>query len=107
MEKELLNKNDLDRIISRIAYEIIERNRGCENLYLTGIYKGGVPIAKRLANKIKTIEDVFVPIANLDIALYRDDLNIRKNHPLVRKTDIPFDITDKKIVLVEKSKGLI
>jgi pyrimidine operon attenuation protein/uracil phosphoribosyltransferase len=99
--KELLNKKDMERIISRIAHEIIEKNKGTENLCIVGIQRGGVHLAKRLANRIKDIENADITVGSLDISLYRDDIGIRKEQPIVRKTDIPCDITDKKIVLVD------
>lgn len=101
MTKELLNKKDIDRVISRIAHEIIEKNKGIENICLVGIQRGGVHIAKRLANRIKDIENVDIIVGSLDISLYRDDIGIRKEQPVVRKTEMPCDITDKKIVLVD------
>jgi pyrimidine operon attenuation protein/uracil phosphoribosyltransferase len=66
-----------------------------------GIQRGGVHLARRLAARIKVIEGVEVPMGSLDITLYRDDISLRKKHPVVRKTDIPFDINDKVIVLVD------
>jgi pyrimidine operon attenuation protein/uracil phosphoribosyltransferase len=101
MAKELLNKKDMERIISRIAHEIIEKNKGTENLCIVGIQRGGVHLAKRLANRIKNIENVDITVGSLDISLYRDDIGIRKEQPVVRMTEIPCDITDKKIVLVD------
>ncbi|MBI4690547.1 MAG: bifunctional pyr operon transcriptional regulator/uracil phosphoribosyltransferase PyrR [Nitrospirae bacterium] len=99
--KELLNKKDIDRILSRMAHEILERNKGIKDLCLVGIQRGGVHLAKRLSKKIKEIEGKDMPIGSLDIAFYRDDLNIRKEQPAVRKTDVPCEITDKKVVLVD------
>ncbi len=99
--KELLNKKDISRVISRIAHEIIEKNKGTENLCLVGIQRGGVHLARRLSERIKTIENVDIAVGSLDISLYRDDIGMRKEQPVVRKTDIPCDITDKKIVLVD------
>ncbi len=101
MTKELLNKKDIDRILSRIAHEVIEKNKGVEGLCLVGIQRGGVALAKRLANKIKAIEGVDIPVGSLDISLYRDDLKTHRPLPVLRKTDIPFDITDQKIVLID------
>ena len=101
MRKELLNKTDIDRTLTRIAHEIIEKNKGTERLCLVGIQRGGVHLARRLASKIKEIEKKEIPVGSLDIALYRDDLNIRKKQPVVRKTEIPFEVTDLKIVLVD------
>lgn len=101
MAKELITKKDISRILSRIAHELIEKNKGTENLCLVGIHRGGVYLAKRIALKIKSIENVDIPVGSLDISLYRDDIGLRKEHPIVRKTDIPFDIADKKVVLVD------
>lgn len=99
--KELLNKKDIERILSRIAHEIVEKNKGTENLCLIGIQRGGVYLAKRLAMKINNIEGADIPVGSLDISLYRDDLGMRKNHPVVRRTDIPCDISGKGIILVD------
>lgn len=101
MVKELLNKKDIDRILSRMAHEVIEKNKGSENLCLVGIQRGGVHLAKRLASKIEAIEQVTIPVGSLDISLYRDDIGRRLGHPVVRKTEIPWDITDIKMVLVD------
>ncbi|MBF0464493.1 MAG: bifunctional pyr operon transcriptional regulator/uracil phosphoribosyltransferase PyrR [Nitrospirae bacterium] len=101
MKRELLTKQDITRILLRIAHEIAERNKGCEGLCLVGIQRGGVDLAKRLAEAIKNIENTVVPVAALDISFYRDDLNIKKTHPIVKKTEMPFDINNKKIVLVD------
>jgi pyrimidine operon attenuation protein/uracil phosphoribosyltransferase len=101
MTKELLNKQDIDRILSRIAHEIIEKNKGPEKICLVGIQRGGVHLARRIASKIAAIEGVIVPVGSLDISLYRDDISLRKKHPVVRKTEIPFDISEKVIVLVD------
>lgn len=100
MQKELLNKTEIDRALVRIAHEIIERSKGVKDLCLIGIQRGGVHIAKRLAKKISEIEKTDVPVGTLDITFYRDDINIRKQHT-VSKTEIPFDLTGKKVVLVD------
>jgi pyrimidine operon attenuation protein / uracil phosphoribosyltransferase len=101
MTKELMNNKDIDRAITRMAHEIIEKNKGIEGLCLVGIQRGGVYLAQRLAAKINQIEKKEIPAGLLDIAFYRDDLNIRKEQPLVRRTEIAFEITDLKIVLVD------
>jgi len=101
MTKEFLNKKDIDRILARIAHEIIEMNKGSESLGLVGIQRGGVHLAQRLASKIKAIDEADIPVGSLDIALYRDDIGLRKEHPIVRRTSISFDITDMKIILVD------
>src|SRR4030042_6592242 len=101
MTKELMNKNDIERALTRIAHEIIEKNKGTEKLCLVGIQRGGVHLAKRLASKIKLIEKKDIPVGSLDIPFYRDDLNIRKEQPVVRRTEVSFEVTDLKIILVD------
>lgn len=101
MTKELMNGKDIDRALTRIAHEIIEKNKGIERLCLVGIQRGGVHLAKRIASKISQIEQKEIPVGLLDIAFYRDDLNIRKNQPVVRRTEVHFEITDMKIILVD------
>jgi len=84
-----------------MAHEILERNKGAKGLCLVGIQRGGVHLAKRLAHKIKEIENKDVPVGSLDIAFYRDDLSIRKEQPVVRRTEVPCELTDQKVVLVD------
>lgn len=100
-EKVLMDGKDMDRAISRIAHEIIENNRGVKNVCLIGIQRGGVHIAKRLAARIHRIEGQKVCVGTLDIAMYRDDIDIRDEQPAIRETDVPFEINDKVIVLVD------
>src|SRR6187431_2322910 len=97
---------DADRVgrsLMRIAHEILERNRGAENLALIGIRARGVPIAERLAANIKAAGGPDVPTGSLDITLYRDDLMRHQvgPRPIMRRTDIPFSIDDKTIILVD------
>lgn len=101
MIKELLDKKDIERAITRMAHEIIEKNRGISNLCLVGIQRGGVHIAGRLAVKLKEIEGRDIPVGTLDIALYRDDINVRKEQPVVRRTQVPCEINNKRVVLVD------
>jgi len=101
MPKELMNKKDIDRALTRMAHEIIEKNKGIENICLVGIHRGGVHLAKRLASRINQIEKKEIPVGSLDIAFYRDDLSIRKEQPVVRRTEVPFEVTDLKIILVD------
>lgn len=101
MIKELLNRKDIDRVLSRMAHEIIERNKGAERLGLIGIQRGGVHLARRLSERIRTIDGITVPVGILDITLYRDDIGMRKEQPVVRRTEIQFDINDLKTVLVD------
>ncbi|MBQ8080382.1 MAG: bifunctional pyr operon transcriptional regulator/uracil phosphoribosyltransferase PyrR [Clostridia bacterium] len=85
----------------RISHEIIERNDGCENVCLIGIRRRGEPLARKIAENISQIEHCPVPIGVLDITLYRDDLTRIDDLPQVNRSDIPFDITGKRIVLVD------
>jgi pyrimidine operon attenuation protein / uracil phosphoribosyltransferase len=101
MPKELLDKEDIERAITRMAHEIIERNKGVRSLCLVGIQRGGVHLAKRLAAKLKEIEGKGIPVGTLDIALYRDDISVRKEQPVVRRTQVPCEINNKKVVLVD------
>ncbi|MCL4464620.1 MAG: bifunctional pyr operon transcriptional regulator/uracil phosphoribosyltransferase PyrR [Chloroflexi bacterium] len=99
-EKVLLTAVEMRRALVRIAHEILERNRGAENLILIGIRSRGVPLARRLASVIKGLEGVDVPQGELDITLYRDDLG-RKELAVVRGTDIPTGVDGRRIVLVD------
>ncbi len=100
MPKKLLDKKEINRALTRISHEIIERSKGGEDLCLVGIQRGGVYIAERLARKISEAEKTEVPLGSLDIAFYRDDLRIRAQ-PVVRRTEIDFDVTGKNVVLVD------
>ena len=93
----------MSRSLARIAHEILERNRGVEELALVGIRTRGVPLARRLAHGIAEINRIEVPTGALDITLYRDDLmrHAVGAQPLVRRTEIPFSIDDKRILLVD------
>ncbi len=99
--RTVLDAQEINRALTRVAHELIEKNHGIANVALVGIRTGGVYLAKRLAKKLQEIEGTAVPVGELDITLYRDDLNARKEHPVLRKTDIPFDITDLKVILVD------
>jgi len=97
----ILDKAGIDRAMTRIAHEILEKNRGAKDLVLVGIQRGGVHLAKRLVAKIKEIEGVEPPVGSLDITMYRDDLTTRKSQPVPQATDISFDIQDRSMVLVD------
>src|SRR3990172_47014 len=98
-----MDADRMGRTLTRIAHEILERNRGVEELGLVGIRTRGVPIARRLARAIAEITKYEVPTGALDITLYRDDLmrHAVGPQPVVRSTEIPFSIDDKKILLVD------
>lgn len=98
---QLMNGEAMARSLKRIAHEILERNRGSDGLCLVGIYSRGVPIARRLAENIKEIEGREVPCGTLNITLYRDDVGGLTDMPLLMDSYIPFDVKDKKIVMVD------
>ena len=99
----VMDAERMSRSLARIAHEILERNRGVEDLALVGIRTRGVPIAKRLARAIHEINGHDVPTGALDITMYRDDLmrHAVGPQPVIRKTEIPFSIDDKHILLVD------
>jgi pyrimidine operon attenuation protein / uracil phosphoribosyltransferase len=99
----VLDAQRISRSLARIAHEILERNRGLEELALVGIRTRGVPLAKRLAKAIQEIQSHEIPTGALDITLYRDDLmrTAVGAQPVIRRTEIPFSIDDKRILLVD------
>lgn len=101
LKKKLVDADGIRRALTRIAHEIVEKNKGTEKLVIIGIRTRGVPLAKRLAEKIKDFEGVNIPVGILDITLYRDDLSMVAQQPIVHKTEIPFDISGKKVILVD------
>jgi pyrimidine operon attenuation protein/uracil phosphoribosyltransferase len=98
-----MDADRMARALTRIAHEILERNRGTNDLALVGIRTRGVPLARRIAHSLKDINQTEVPTGALDITLYRDDLmrHAVGPQPLVRRTEIPFSIDDKRILLVD------
>jgi len=99
--KVIMTDDDVRRALTRIAHEVIEHNKGVRQLVLVGMRTRGVPLAKRLAAKLDEFEGVQVPVGELDITLYRDDIGMRTVQPLVGSTAIPTDISNKTIVLVD------
>ena len=97
----IMDADGIRRALIRIAHEITEKNRGVENVALVGIRTRGVPLAARIAEEIRKIENVEVPVGSLDITLYRDDLTTMGYNPVIHGTEIDFDITGKHIVLVD------
>ncbi len=98
---QIMDERAMARAIARIAHEIVERNQGTEDLVLVGIRKRGVPLAKRIQQKLKEYEGADVPLGVLDITLYRDDLQQIGPAPVVRSSELPVDITGKIVVLVD------
>ena len=102
MDKTVLMDNEgIRRALTRIAHEIVEKNKGVDNIVLVGIRTRGVPIAERLSENIEKIEGKKPPVGVLDITLYRDDLSTLAYQPIVRPTELPVDITGKIVVLVD------
>lgn len=94
----IMDENSVSRAIARISYEIIERNKGTENLCFVGILSRGVYIAERIAGKLMELEGVPTEVGSLDITAYRDDEKYSEN---VDRTDIPFDVRDKRVIIVD------
>jgi pyrimidine operon attenuation protein/uracil phosphoribosyltransferase len=96
--KIILSGEEIRRALTRIAHEIVERNKGCENLVFIGMLTRGIPLARRLVSQIKEFEHVEVPVGELDIRPYRDDLS---SSELPHSSNIPVDISSKYVVLVD------
>ncbi|MCH8993951.1 MAG: bifunctional pyr operon transcriptional regulator/uracil phosphoribosyltransferase PyrR [Chloroflexi bacterium] len=97
----LMSPDDVRRAIVRIAHEIVEQNQGCGELMLVGMRTRGVPLAQRLAATIREFEGEEVPVGALDIGLYRDDLPARGTRIEIKPSELPQDIADKRVVLVD------
>lgn len=100
-ETKIMDKESIRRALIRIAHEIVEKNKGIQDVCLVGIRARGAPLAERLNNCIKKIEGQSLPVGILDITLYRDDLTLVSTQPVVHETLIDFDISDKRIILVD------
>src|SRR5687767_3114974 len=103
MPTVVMDADRIGRTLTRIAHEIVERNKGVEDLALVGVRTRGVPIARRIARSLREITGHDVPTGALDITLYRDDLmrNAVGPQPVVRRTEIPFSIDNRRILLVD------
>ena len=97
----IMDAQAMGRAVQRIGYEIVERNKGTENVVLIGIQRRGVPLSQRIAGHIDRVEGTTVPVGCLDITFYRDDLSLLSEHPVLNGTDIPFVITGRDVVLVD------
>lgn len=100
-KKTVLNDQDFKRILTRIAYEVIEKHKGTKNLALVGIQTRGDFLAKRLADQIQKIENSTLPVGSMDINMYRDDWTKISRQPIVRPSKIPFCVDDMDIILVD------
>lgn len=97
----IMDEGAIKRAITRVSHEILEKNKGIDNVVLIGIHTRGIPIANRLAKQIEEIERKTLMIGELDITLYRDDLSTIAKLPVLNGTKIDFDINDKKVILVD------
>jgi len=101
MGARLMDPAEIRRAVTRIAHEVLERNKGAERIALVGIAARGDDLARRLAEEISRIEGVKVPVGILDITFYRDDIGLRAEAPEVKETRIDFDVGDRTVVLVD------
>ena len=101
IKTKVADQEGLDRILTRITHEILEKNKGSENLVLMGMRTRGEFLARRIHNKLKIIDGADLPIGVLDVTLYRDDFRTRIKQPEVSVSDITFDINEKHIILVD------
>jgi pyrimidine operon attenuation protein/uracil phosphoribosyltransferase len=99
--RSMMDADQIRRAVTRLGHEIVERQGGTDGLVLIGIQRRGVVLARRLADAIAASERVRLPVGALDISLYRDDLSELANYPIVRPTELPFDITDRTVVLID------
>lgn len=98
---QLMTATEIDRTLQRLAHEIVEKSGGTSNLALIGIRRRGVPLAKRIAQAMRGIDGVDVPVGILDITLYRDDLSKVAPQAVLQSSDIPFQVDDKDLVVVD------
>ena len=96
-----MTATEIDRTLQRLAHEIVEKSGGTANLALIGIRRRGVPLANRIAQAMRGIDGVDVPVGTLDITLYRDDLSKVAAHAILQSSEIPFSVDDKDLVLVD------
>ena len=99
--RSMMDSDQVRRAITRLGHEIVERQGGTDGLVLIGIQRRGVVLAQRLADAVAASERVRLPVGALDISLYRDDLSELALYPIVRPTELPFDITDQVVVLID------
>src|SRR4030081_3112873 len=98
---QLMSAPEIDRTLQRLAHEIVEKSGGTRHLALIGVRRRGVPLAERIAQAMRGIDGVQVPVGTLDITLYRDDLSKVAPHPVLQSSDIPFPVDDKDLILTD------
>ena len=99
--EEVLDEKGIARAITRISHEILEKNGGAESLVIIGILSRGADIAKRIADRIREIEDCDIPVGLMDINLYRDDTHFKLDQPVIQRTEILFDVAGRNLILVD------
>ena len=100
-KRDILTKEEISRAVTRISHEILEKNKGSKDLAIIGIRTRGYVLAERIARAISQIDSAELPVGALDITLYRDDLSVVSEQPVIHKTEIDFDIEGKNIILVD------
>ncbi|MFZ0818602.1 MAG: bifunctional pyr operon transcriptional regulator/uracil phosphoribosyltransferase PyrR [Candidatus Acidiferrales bacterium] len=100
-KSQLMSATEIDRTLQRLAHEIVEKSGGSSNLALIGVRRRGVPLAQRIAQAMREIDGVEVPVGTLDITLYRDDLSKVAAQPVLQSSDISFSVDDKDLILVD------
>jgi len=100
-KSQLMSATEVDRTLQRLAHEIVEKSGGTKNLALIGVRRRGVPLSQRIAQAMREIDGVEVPVGTLDITLYRDDLSKVAAHPVLQSSDIAFSVDDKDLILVD------
>ena len=101
LKAKIMDEAALNRALMRISHEIAEKNRGVENVALLGVRRRGEPIAARIRENIRKIEGLEVPCGSIDIGFYRDDLSPLAEVPQVRRTELPFDVTGRDVILID------
>lgn len=101
LKAQIMDEAALNRALMRISHEITEKNHGADGLVLVGIRRRGEPIARRIRDNILRVEETEVPCGSIDIRFYRDDLTALSESPEVRRTELPFDVTDRNVILVD------
>ena len=101
VKARLMDEAAMNRALMRISHEIVEKNKGAENLRLVGILRRGGPLAQKLQQNIQMIENIHVPFGSVDIRFYRDDLSHVSDSPTIQRSELPFDVNGKDIVLVD------
>src|SRR5271169_12392 len=100
-KSQIMSATEIDRTLQRLAHEIVERQGGTTNLALIGIRRRGVPLAQRIARAMRAIDGVDVPVGTIDITLYRDDLSTVAAQPVLHSSEIPFNVDDKDLILLD------